>query len=266
MSVKNIRINKRNLLHPFNNLNKKIGKSLSSLKVRRKNNIINNKDQLIKTKPYINNKYFKDPYFLNEQNLGVQLKILRTIGKNRLSLHNLDNIETNKETLPSLREYMENEYGSYRRPMDSDDFYYKKVFKMKPLFKTIRPLVDNKLNMKYAENEEQYNKIVERERILLLSQGKKAKSKKPSKKSDMKMNKIKKRIKFMKGVMDFIYPGYVLTKIRAVDKQLKRENELHNKLHEYISPVVQRNINKNKRNNELKKYLYECIKIKTDNF
>ena len=178
----------------------------------------------------------------------------------------MDSIETNKETLPTFREYMGNEYSPYKKPMDNDDFYYKNVFKMKPLFKTIKPIVDNKLNMKYAENEEQYNKIVERERILLLSQGKKAKNKQSSKKSDIKMDKIKKRIKFMKGVMDFIYPGFVLTKIRTIDKQLKRENELHNKLHEYISPVVQRNINKNKRNNELKKYLYESIKIKTDNF
>lgn len=266
MSVKNIRINKRNLFHPFNNLNKKIGKSFSTIKVRNRNKIINNNDEMIKTKPYINQNYFKDPYFLNEYNLGVQLKILRTIGKNRFSLHNLDSIETNKETLPTLSEYMMNEYSSSRRPMDNDDFYYKNVFKIKPLFRTIKPVVDNKLNMKYAENEEQYNKIVERERILLLSQGKKAKSKKSSNKSDIKMNKIKKRIKFMKGVMDFIYPGFVLTKIKAVEKKIKKENELHNKLREYTTPVAQRNINRNKRNNELKNYFYECINIKTENF
>lgn len=43
----------------------------------------------------------------------------------------------------------------------------------------------------------------------------------------MKMDDIKKRIRFMKGVMDFSYPGFVLTKIRTIDKQLKKKMNLN---------------------------------------
>lgn len=98
---------------------------------------------------------------------------------------------------------------------------------MKPLFRKIRPIVDNKLNMRYAENEEQYKKIIEKEKKILLSQGKKVKNKNISEHINMKMDDIKKRIRFMKGVMDFSYPGFVLTKIRTIDKQLKKKMNLN---------------------------------------
>ena len=133
---------------------------------------------------------------------------------------------------------------------------------MKPLFKKIRPVVDNKLNMRYAENEEQYKKIIEKEQKILLAQGKKVKNKNISEHINTKMDEIKKRIRFMKGVIDFSYPGFVLTKIKSIDKKLKKENEFKHKLHEYFSPVEFRNLNKNKRNNDRKNYLCKCIEIK----
>ena len=95
---------------------------------------------------------------------------------------------------------------------------------------------------------------------------KKAKNKNISEHINMKMDDIKKRIRFMKGVMDFSYPGFVLTKIRAIDKQLKKENEFRHKLHEYHSPVDVRNFNKTKRNIDRKQYFYECINIKKEDF
>ena len=118
--------------------------------------------------------------------------------------------------------------------------------------------------MRYAENEEQYRNIIEKEKKILLSQGKRVKNKNVSEHINIKMNEIKKRIRFMKGVMDFTYPGFVLTKIRAIDRQLKREDDIHNKLHEYHCPVEVRNLSKTKRNNDRRKYLFECFHIKTE--
>ena len=96
---------------------------------------------------------------------------------------------------------------------------------MKPWFKKIKPVIDNKLNMRYAENEEQYKNIMEKDKKILLSQGKKVKNKIPSDYIKIKVDDIKTRIRFMKGIIDFSFPGFVLTKIKAIDTKLKKENE-----------------------------------------
>ena len=103
--------------------------------------------------------------------------------------------------------------------------YYNRVFKMKPLFRKIKHVVDNKLNMRYAETEEQYKKLIEKENKVLLSQGKKIKNKNTSVYITKKVDDLKTRIRFMKGIIDFSFPGFVLTKIKAIDKKLKKENE-----------------------------------------
>lgn len=214
------------------------------------------------TRPIISNTYYKDPFFLNEFNLKTQLNILKSLEKDIPNIHNTATIDENKETLPTLYDLKSNTSNYYKyNPLKTDDFYYKRVFKMKPLFKKRRPIVDNKLNMRYAENEEQYKNIIEKEQKVLLAEGKRVKNKNISEHINMKMDDIKKRIRFMKGIIDFSYPGFVLTKIRAIDKQLKRENDFKNKLNEHLSPVEFRNFNKNKRNADRKKYLFNSINI-----
>ena len=272
MLAKKLKIKKKKLPYSFNSLNKKIqGKNYSPLRLTNynkylKQNETNKNFNDIGKRPFINPTYYKDPFFLNETNLKTQLEILRAIEKEKLNLNSGLTIDTNKDTLPSFHDFRSNTLNYFRDPLESDDFYYKSVFKMKPLFRKIRPIVDNKLNMRYAENEEQYKKIIEKEKKILLSQGKKVKNKNISEHINMKMDDIKKRIRFMKGVMDFSYPGFVLTKIRTIDKQLKKENEFKHKLYEYHSRVDVRNYNKNKRNIDRKKYFYECINIKKEGF
>ena len=272
MLAKKLKIKKKKLPHSFNSLNTKIqGKNYSPLRLTNyskylKQNESNKNINDFGKRPFINPTYYKDPFFLNETNLKTQLEILRAIEKEKLNLNNGLTIDTNKDTLPSFHDFRSKTLNYFGDPLESDDFYYKSVFKMKPLFRKIRPIVDNKLNMRYAENEEQYKKIIEKEKKILLSQGKRVKNKNISEHINMKMDDIKKRIRFMKGVMDFSYPGFVLTKIRTIDKQLKKENEFRHKLYEYHSPVDVRNFNKNKRNIDRKKYFYECINIKKEDF
>ena len=168
-----------------------------------------------------------------------------------------------EENLPSIYNITHNNPYLKTHNIDIND-YYNRVFKMKPLFRKIKPVVDNKLNMRYAENEEQYKKIIEKERKVLLSQGKKVKNKTPSSYIITKVDDIKTRIRFMKGIIDFSFPGFVLTKIKAIDKKLKKENENRYKLKDFHSPVEKRNIIRNQRIRDRKSYLYECFNIKTN--
>lgn len=267
--IKKLRNKKRKLPHSFNNINKnKNYNTFSSLKFKSYSKLYNQKEpnknsNTIEAKPFISANYYKDPFFYNENNLKTQLQILRAIDKEKMNINNYATIDSNKETLPTLYDFKCNTINYFKTdPLETDDFYYKSVFKMKPLFRKIRPVVDNKLNMRYAENEEQYRKIIEKEQKILLSQGKRIKNKNISDHINSKMNEIKNRIRFMKGVIDFTFPGFVLTKIKSIDKQLKKENEFRHKLNKYYSPVEIRNLNKNKRNNDRKNYFYECFKIR----
>ena len=266
--IKKSRTKNRKLVHSFNNINRKNNyNTLLSLKFKNNNTFFhrtesnNNNYKVIDQNPYISQTYYKDPFFLNEFNLRTQLQILRGIEKEKDNINKFTNIDKHMETLPNV--YDSNTFNYFNNdPLKSDDFYYKSVFKMKPLFRKIRPVVDNKLNMRYSENEEQYKKIIEKEQKLLLEQGKRVKNKNISEHIKIKMEEIKKRIRFMKGVIDFSYPGFVLTKIRAIDKRLKKENEIkNNRLYKYYSPVELRNIKKKLRNNARTDYLGESINV-----
>ena len=166
-----------------------------------------------------------------------------------------------EENLPTIYNLSNNNAFMKTHSADIND-YYNRVFKMKPLFRKIKPVVDNKLNMRYAENEEQYKKLVEKENKSLLTQGKRVKSKTPSNYIITKVDDIKTRIRFMKGIIDFSFPGFVLTKIKAIDKKLRKENESRYKTKDYHSPVEKRNIINNKRIRDRESYLYECFNIK----
>ena len=203
--------------------------------------------------------YYKDPFFLNEFNLKSQLQILRAINDKKMNLTK----NFMEENLPTI--YNLSNSNTYYKTHNADiNDYYNRVFKMKPLFKKIKPVVDNKLNMRYAENEEQYKTLMEKDTKVLLSQGKRVKNKIPSDYIKTKVDDIKTRIRFMKGIIDFSFPGFVLTKIKAIDKKLKKENESRYKSKDYHSPVESRNIINNKRFRDRKSYLYECFNIKSN--
>ena len=203
--------------------------------------------------------YYKDPFFLNDLNLKNQLQILRAINNEKINL----NKNFMVENLPTI--YSLTHSNPYLKTHNADiNDYYNRVFKMKPLFRKIKPVVDNKLNMRYAENEDQYKKIIEKENKVLLSQGKKIKNKNPSNYIVTKVDDLKTRIRFMKGIIDFSFPGFVLTKIKAIDKKLRKENEKRYKSKDFSSPVEKRNIINNKRFRDRKSYLYECFNIKVN--
>lgn len=271
MLIKKTRPKKRKTTNSFNNkLNRNNNYNTISL-INNHNKLFDENDSNIyktvqtQTTPFISQTYYKDPFLLNEFNLNTQLQILRGINKEKLNMNNYDTIDKNMETLPSLYDSKSKTFNYFKEnPLKTDDFYYKSVFKMKPLFRKIRPIVDNKLNMRYSENEEQYKKIIEKEKKLLLAKGKRVKNRNISEHINIKIDEIKKRIRFMKGIIDFSYPGFVLTKIKSIDKDLKRQNEIKKKLYERYTPVEYRDLIKKIRNKERKNYLFDCINIKNN--
>ena len=157
-------------------------------------------------------------------------------------------------------------YTSYKNSpknirKNDDAYFYKIIFKSKPSIKLDKNLIiDNKLNIKYAENEEQYKKIVQKEYKQLMSEGRRVKSKNLSPSIKVKLNEAKNKMHFMKGVIDYSYPRFILSKIKIMQKQL---NEQKNKTL-YINCVSGkdlRNIEKNIRNNSRKDYLLKSITL-----
>ena len=75
----------------------------------------------------------------------------------------------------------------------------------------------------------------------------------------LKLNEAKSRIQFMKGVMDYSYPGFVLSKIKFIQKKL---NEHKNKINyiDRIKGMEKRNKEKTERNEFRKEYLLKYRK------
>ncbi len=292
---------------------------LSSYKkdISKNNNILNT----------ISDYYYKNPYFYNDKNLNIQLKVLkelkntditrystpihentnkntnhsscnshsnryknnniflynnRTNYKNKTNNFDLPNIiNKNKENNDIKIEINDNndskivnnyssvdniskteigtkKYNSYK---SNDEYFYKIVFKSKRLFKLNQKLViDNKLNMIYAENEDQYKKIIDREYKRLISEGKKVKSKNVSPSIKLKLKETKNRIQFMKGIMDYSYPGFVLSKIKFMQKKLNEHKNTTNNMNNIIG-MEKRNKEKDERNEFRKEYLLKCITL-----
>ena len=202
--------------------------------------------------PYYQTTYYKDPYFLNDSNLQIQLQILREINKEDLDIESYALTSTNRTNYPFIL--------NNSTQKENNDYFYKSVFKMKPIFRKFRPIVDNKFNMRYAENEEQYQALVEKEAKILKAQGKPVKKKNVSELIKFQMKDIKDRIRFMKGIMDYTYPGFVLTKIEVMEKQLNSE-DTSSRFKNFLTPVSMRNLENKNRGIERKKYLYGSIGI-----
>ena len=144
---------------------------------------------------------------------------------------------------------------------ENEDLLYKVVFETNTLFNSEKKnIIDNKLNMIYAENEEQYKKIIEREYKRLLSEGKKVKSKNIAPSIKLKIGEAKDRIHFMKGIMDYAFPGFVLYKIKLIQKRLKNQKNKGINL-ECFSGTEIRDKDKKIRNNSRKEYLLKSIKL-----
>lgn len=172
------------------------------------------------------------------------------------------------------KEKKEKNYFTFRsipqKQKENDEFMYRLIFKKKPLFKSEQKIIiDNKYNMIYAENEYQYKKKIEKYYDKLLSEGKKIKSKNLAPSTNIKLDETKKRIEFMKGIIDFSYPGFVLTKIKNMqkilnEKKIKKNSNDKNNAPSYLNCFngMEKSIKEqNERSRFRKEYLLKSLTI-----
>jgi hypothetical protein len=144
-----------------------------------------------------------------------------------------------------------------------DDFLFKRIFyddKKKDLFKN-NEIIDNKLNIIYAENQTQYYQNLTKFNNMLKQNGKKILHEVGPTVTDIKLSKIKNKMSFMKKIVDYAYPNMVLTRVRESEKVLRKKI-----LSEERLPPFKKADELTKKNNiHLGNLLRKSIKIKIIN-
>ena len=201
------------------------------------------------------------PLYLNsERNSDSGLKLLRNIASNiNTEGFNTFGLEANKEDfeqqtinknydfIPHLPIFLQDKFDIKGTNIISpfclksrDNFLYKKIFYTKDPKKFIYKRhikINNKLNIIYAEDEDQYLKLIEK-----INESRVKSNKTPlqmSSKNSMeeKVKKMKKTSIFMKRIVDYAYPNMVLMRVREQTKQLNKRRNMRK-----IAPVEERTI------------------------
>ena len=233
------RFNKLSL--PKTNCNSNQSHTLSFLKLK----ILNTDSDMKKSRYKF---YYKNPQFLNDSNIKKQINILLTNVTNNKNKEELPKIifdkndEVNEineiknkylkteenEILPKIRIHKrkgfnisnisnDNSKSSYNINK-SVDYTYKSIFPNDNLFKGKTKYIDNKLNIIYCQNESQYKYIMEKRKKLkganIIEE--------ESEKINNRLNNIKTKVKFMKNVIDYSYPSFLLAKVQIWKKNMAK--------------------------------------------
>lgn len=134
------------------------------------------------------------------------------------------------------------------KQISKDMYLYKKIFYYSDKKKTIRTEkeLDNKLNIIYSENEDQYIKNINKLNEIYKLLGKKKIYNIELSQSENKVKNLQKKVEFMKRIVDYTYPNMVLTKIKEIkeqDKTIYVKSGVH--LNIITSKVNRKNYNKN---------------------
>ena len=226
---------------PKTNCNSNQSHTLSFLKLK----ILNTDSDLKKSRYRF---YYKNPQFLNDSNIKKQINILLTNVTNNKNKEELPKIifdkndEVNEineiknkylkteenEILPKIRIHKrkgfnisnisnDNSKSSYNINK-SVDYTYKSIFPNDNLFKGKTKYIDNKLNLIYCQNESQYKYIMEKRKKLkganIIEE--------ESEKINNRLNNIKTKVKFMKNVIDYSYPSFLLAKVQIWKKNMAK--------------------------------------------
>ena len=140
-----------------------------------------------------------------------------------------------------------------------DEFLFKKIFydeEKKRLSKRSN-VIDNKLNIFYAENHAQYYKNLLKFNEKLKKKGKRIMHNIGPSPTEMKLNKLQNKMNFMKKIVDYAYPNMVLARVRETKTISKKKNlsEL------YLPPFKKAELFNKQRNNLFREYLAKSINI-----
>ena len=241
---------------------KKIPPSILSIKLP-KESLFHKKSKSISKNSVLNNiiNYYKDPWFYNDTNLDFQINSMNSMFRNENKIENeLSNehflqteISNRENTIKNLK------IESYNKKKDDDLLYYQKVFKLKNLLKIKKKPLNNLLNLRYAENEKQYNEIAKKENLKLILKGKPIKKLTNSKFLEDHLEDIKSKANFIRCVEDFVLPSIVIAKIKAVDYEMQKKND--EKKNVFMSPLSKRDIECLNKKKERKLFLSETLHI-----
>ena len=242
------------------------------------NNFVYNDNLNSNYKKQINYRFhYKNPQFLNNSSIQNQIDILltnvndnkQTINENTLSkslkkfpeiktLNNSVDIKSRKESFDSLISKDNTHNKENHLVKKNYDYIYKNIFPNSQLFKQKIKLIDNKLNIVYSQNELQYKRIIDKRNKLKKNENV-FKLEKDSEKIKGQLEDIKTKIKFMKNVMDYSYPSFMLTKLKKWGKDLASQKKMKNK--EILTPFEMEKKLIEKKNIIRKNYLYKNINI-----
>ena len=177
-----------------------------------KDNIIIKDNSKIQEKNYINiENNIKD---IKESNNNNPKKILNKIQNDK------------KRTI------LKNAQTSVRFMESKDEFFYKNIFEFNNINRKKKnvSIIDNKLNIFYSENLEQYNQKMNRINDTLVKNGKPMIHQGVEKNSKNNMEKMFKKVQFIKKIIDYVYPNMVLYKVKQEKKRISKSKSLDFKL------------------------------------
>lgn len=132
----------------------------------------------------------------------------------------------NKLGIRLLHKNMSANILSHQKKKISRDIYlYKKIFYYsdKKKIKSENKL-DNKLNIIYSEDENQYQQKIKKLNLIYRKLGKKEIYNMELSQSENKVKSLQKKVDFMKKIVDYAYPDMVLAKIKEHDKIIFEKN------------------------------------------
>ena len=209
----------------------KISETIENKKKMKLKKNKNNCNSLIKNIKNLNLNevnFIPSPYLINTSKLSNKnlLNVFKPDKKLKKNILKKEN-KKNDENLPIfLREKYNIKGTNIMSPFcikARDESLYKRIFYTyfkKPII-VKRKGIDNKLNIIYAENEDNFKKKIKKINEQLKKEGKKEKNSVFPNSIQYKLAQIKHKIKFMKKIVDYAYPEMVLTRVREANKILE---------------------------------------------
>ena len=189
----------------------------------------------------------EDENLINNEKINKSAKTYINI---RLRKSNINSEDTKINNL-KLQSYNKNRITNYKNNIkhmkeNNMNFLYNKIFPKIPSDKIIYNVIDNKLNLLYAEDEKHFENKLRIKNIKLMQKGKKLRKMVLDENyAKDKLNKAKKTIWLLKGITDYAYPDIILQKYKLKNGKFDaKENKLKNfKLPYQVFAEAQKKIN-----------------------
>ena len=161
---------------------------------------------------------------LNEKKEVNKEEIIKDDNNNNNKIKNIMELAQKEKE----KKIMKNAQINVKYMDEKDEFLYKKIFLYNNINRKKRSpsVIDNKLNIFYCENISQYNRKMNKINDILAKRGKPMIHQGVERNSQKNMERILKKIQFMKKVVDYVYPNMVLYKVKQENKRASNTKSL----------------------------------------